>query len=87
MSNYHRHDDDLSIYFFYNDELILGDCGLYSHEEDDVDRKFIRSYKAHCVPFVKDALPRRRREDLSEQPLSIKKLRASTNLLVVCLGS
>ncbi len=51
-SNYHRHDDDMMIYVYYDGEVVFGDGGLYKHDENDEKRKFLRSIWAHSVPFV-----------------------------------
>lgn len=51
-SNYHRHDDDLSIVFFYDGNIIFGDGGLYNHNEKDEKRIFIRSPLAHSMPTL-----------------------------------
>lgn len=53
LSNYHRHDDDLMIYLWFDGEVILGDGGLYSHNEKCELRKFFRSHFAHNVPFIR----------------------------------
>ncbi|CAM3611541.1 heparinase II/III family protein [Halomonas lysinitropha] len=66
-SNYHRHDDDLSIYLYYNGRTLLGDGGLGSHNENDPKRKQLRSYKSHNVPYVK-SLAVRNREQLNRPP-------------------
>lgn len=55
LSNYHRHDDDCSIFLMINGEIVLSDGGLYSHEEKDEDRIFVRSIYAHNVPVVEGA--------------------------------
>lgn len=52
LSHYHRHDDDLSIYWQIGDQLILGDGGLYSHNEKDPKRIFLRSPLAHNTVYV-----------------------------------
>lgn len=57
-SNYHRHDDDLMIYLWCNGETVLGDGGLYSHNEKSKIRKFIRSSLAHSVPFSSGIIER-----------------------------
>ena len=51
-SNYHRHDDDMMIFAFYNGEVVLGDGGLFNHQEKDEKRKLLRSCFSHSVPFV-----------------------------------
>lgn len=51
MSNYHRHDDDLSFYLFYDDEVIFGDGGLGYYQEKDERRIFLRSPQAHNTVF------------------------------------
>lgn len=53
-SNYHRHDDDLSVYIYYNGVTVLGDGGLGSHNEKDAKRKQLRSYSAHNVPYLEN---------------------------------
>lgn len=63
FSNYHRHDDDLMIYVFYNGEVALGDGGLLNHNEKDEKRKFLRSHLAHSVPYLAKK-PIRNREAL-----------------------
>lgn len=50
-SNYHRHDDDLSIHLWVDGSVILGDGGLLSHNELNSDRKLLRSFKSHNVPY------------------------------------
>ncbi|MGA4494157.1 heparinase II/III family protein [Vreelandella venusta] len=51
-SNYHRHDDDMMIYLFYDGEVVLGDGGLYKHQESDHRRKYLRSHFSHSVPYI-----------------------------------
>lgn len=64
LSNYHRHDDDMMIYLFYDGEVVFGDGGLFNHQEKDSKRKNIRSYRSHCVPYI-DSLAIRDRRNLS----------------------
>ncbi|MBB3192208.1 heparinase II/III family protein [Halomonas cerina] len=52
LSNYHRHDDDLSIHLYFDDKIILGDGGLGSHNEKDKKRIFLRSNLSHNVPYI-----------------------------------
>ena len=52
-SNYHRHDDDLMLYLWCNGDVLLGDAGLFTHDERSNVRKFMRSHLAHSVPFIK----------------------------------
>lgn len=59
LSSYHRHDDDLAIHWYVNDEVIIGDSGLFSHEEKEHKRKYLRSHFAHSVPFVTNITPER----------------------------
>lgn len=66
-SNYHRHDDDLSIYLYYNNRTLLGDGGLGSHNENDPKRKLLRSFKSHNVPYVEGSAVRNR-EQLKSSP-------------------
>lgn len=65
-SNYHRHDDDLMIYLFYDGQVVLGDGGLYKHLEKDEKRIHLRSYLSHSVPYIsrkairkKESVPRK----------------------------
>lgn len=58
-SHYHRHDDDLSIFLYYDGRVILGDGGLGSHNEKDPRRIFLRSAKSHNVPYIVDVDPNR----------------------------
>ncbi|MGP9534328.1 MULTISPECIES: heparinase II/III family protein [unclassified Halomonas] len=51
-SNYHRHDDDMMVYIVYNNKVVLGDGGLFSHQEKDDRRKLLRSYLSHSVPYI-----------------------------------
>lgn len=51
-SNYHRHDDDLSLHLFYDKYVLLADGGLGSHSEKDEKRIELRSYKVHNAPFL-----------------------------------
>lgn len=57
LSNYHRHDDDLSLHLFFDNVTVLGDGGLGSHNEKDEKRKILRSNIAHNVPYVMDITP------------------------------
>ncbi|OZO45875.1 hypothetical protein CGU37_27005, partial [Pseudomonas fluorescens] len=40
-SNYHRHDDDLMLYVFYDGKVVLDDGGLLSHAEAQPERIFL----------------------------------------------
>lgn len=51
-SNYHRHDDDLMVYLYYDGEVVLGDGGLFNHQEKDIKRKLLRSHLSHSTPFL-----------------------------------
>jgi hypothetical protein len=66
-SNYHRHDDDLMLYLWCNGDVLLGDAGLFTHDERSSVRKFMRSHLAHSVPFIKGK-PVRDRGSLLQQP-------------------
>lgn len=50
-SHYHRHDDDLSIFLYYDGQVLLGDGGLGGHDEKDPRRILLRGAKSHNVPF------------------------------------
>jgi hypothetical protein len=51
LSNYHRHDDSLSIHLAIDGVVVLGDVGLYNHNEYQSERIFARSVYAHCCFF------------------------------------
>ncbi|AFO48880.1 heparinase II/III family protein [Pseudomonas putida] len=57
LSNYHRHDDDLSVHLYYDGKVVLGDGGLGSHNEKDPRRIALRSKAAHNVPHFLGAEP------------------------------
>lgn len=59
-SNYHRHDDDLMLYVFYDGETVFGDAGLLNHNERDPRRVFVRSHFAHSLPYVNKTAIRKR---------------------------
>lgn len=48
-SNYHRHDDDLSITLYGYGEDWLVDGGIYKYHERDINRKYIRSHLSHNI--------------------------------------
>lgn len=54
FSNYHRHDDDLMIFLWSNGDVVLGDGGLYSHNEKHEIRRFLRSHLAHTTVYIKE---------------------------------
>lgn len=68
LSSYHRHDDDLSIHWYVNNEVIVGDSGLLSHEEKEFKRMYMRSHFAHSVPFIKNIIPERTPSLLKSAP-------------------
>lgn len=70
-SNYHRHDDDLMIYFYYDGDTLLGDGGLGSHNEQDPRRKQLRSYACHNVPFIAKKATRKREHRKSSPSIII----------------
>lgn len=72
FSDYHRHDDDLMLFVFYDGEVVLGDAGLYSHEEGDVIRKFCRSYCAHSIPFINNEAARSFRNLKATPKINVK---------------
>lgn len=55
LSNYHRHDDDLSVTLYAYGEDWLIDGGIYKYIERDPHRKYIRSYNAHNITAPKNA--------------------------------
>jgi hypothetical protein len=67
-SNYHRHDDDMMIYLYYDGEVVLGDGGLYKHQEKNDKRKVLRSYLSHNVPFIDGLNAIRQKEKLDQKP-------------------
>jgi hypothetical protein len=66
-TNYHRHDDDLMLYFFYDGEVVLGDGGLYKLDESDPVRQYLRSPWAHSLP-IREAVPVRDVNKLLHRP-------------------
>lgn len=57
ISQYHRHDDDLSVHLYFDGHTLLGDGGLGSHNESDPQRILLRSGLAHNVPYIVDHQP------------------------------
>lgn len=53
MSDYHRHDDDLSLSFWWGSDWFV-DGGTYSYIEGDPVRRYLRSKWAHNVVVVDD---------------------------------
>lgn len=51
ISNYHRHDDDLSFTLFYDNEEWFVDGGLYEYAEGDQFRKYLRSHFSHNLTY------------------------------------
>lgn len=73
FSNYHRQDDDLSIYWVVGSKVLLDDAGLYSHNETDAVRVYARSSYAHCTVAVSGSSPTRTNRTSAEPaPLQIK---------------
>ena len=68
-SQYHRHDDDLSIFLFYDGEEVLTDGGLGSHNEKDARRIKLRSGKAHNTPYIQGRDAERRMAKLKQKPV------------------
>lgn len=67
-SDYHRHDDDLSIHLYYDGEVIFGDGGLGFYQENDEKRLFLRSAEAHTSTYVKQRVAIRKRKLLASTP-------------------
>ncbi|WP_447831763.1 heparinase II/III domain-containing protein [Aeromonas salmonicida] len=84
-SDYHRHDDDMMIYLFYNGEVVLGDGGLYKHHEKDELRKYLRTHLAHSVPFI-DGIALRKKSELSEPPTITISEKTSFQMTSVMFG-
>lgn len=70
FSNYHRHDDDLMLYVFYDGKVVFGDGGLLNHNEKDPKRVFLRSHFAHSAPYINQKVIRNRASLI--EPPSIK---------------
>lgn len=49
LSNYHRHDDDMSFVLFYKGKDWIIDGGLYKHSRTDPYRIYLRSANAHNI--------------------------------------
>ncbi len=71
-SNYHRHDDDMMIYLYYDGKVVLGDGGLYCHQETDDKRKHLRSYLSHSVPYLSNKAIRDKNKS-PEKPISYRR--------------
>lgn len=52
LSRYHRQDDDLNVLLHAFGEDWLIDSGLYNHNQKDPIRVYMRSVKAHNVPYI-----------------------------------
>jgi len=65
LSNYHRHDDDLSVTLYGYKEDWLVDGGIYKYDTRDLHRKYIRSHHSHNLTSPVDAIVHR---DLSARP-------------------
>lgn len=52
LSKYHRQDDDLNILIHAYGEDWLIDSGLYNHNQRDPIRIYMRSVRAHNVPYI-----------------------------------
>ena len=62
----------MMIYLFYDNQIVLGDGGLYNFQEQDLRRKKIRSYLSHSVPYLEhDAI--RNKDLLSTEPMIVNK--------------
>lgn len=72
-SNYHRHDDDMMIYLFYNGEVVLGDGGLYKHQEKDAKRMLLRSHMSHSVPFLEGKAIRNKKDLIGPPVIEVEK--------------
>ena len=68
FTNYHRHDDDLSVHLYFNDELVFGDAGLFSYNEKDPKRLFVRSARGHCTFYPVNEKPARNLRALTKSP-------------------
>lgn len=51
LSDYHRHNDDLSVHLAVGDAVFFGDAGLYSHNQMDLGRRYAKSAWAHTTVF------------------------------------
>src|SRR5690606_29061059 len=72
-SAYHRHDDDLAIFLYYDGEILLGDGGLGSHMETDERRIILRSAKSHSTCYVESLKAERRVSHLPQRPKTMLK--------------
>ena len=70
-SNYHRHDDDMMLFLYYDGKTVFGDGGLFNHQENDVRRKNLRSFMAHSVPYI-SAAAIRNKDLLVEKPTILR---------------
>ncbi|MGS3142440.1 heparinase II/III family protein [Aeromonas sanarellii] len=79
-SVYHRHDDDLSIHLYYNEEIVLGDGGLGFYQEKDERRIFLRSSASHSTIVIPDSTPVRDNFKLKNPP----KMWVDGNIITAC---
>lgn len=82
ISSYHRQDDDLNVLVHGFGEDWLIDSGLYSHNETDPVRIYMRSPSAHNVPLLK-GLPTRRTVAEENEPFITEVADPSARLSVV----
>lgn len=69
LSDYHRHNDDLSIHLTKGNTVIFGDGGLYSHNQADIGRQYAKSAWAHSTTFpVRNAQDRVKHKSLIKYP-------------------
>lgn len=71
LSPYHRQDDDLNILLSGMGEDWLIDSGLYSHNQKDLVRIYMRSARAHNVPIFDNIPIIRSYEELKDKDISI----------------
>lgn len=57
---YHRHDDDTTFTLYGMGEEWITDGGLFSYQEKDPLRLFLRSHEAHSISYPEGVIPVRR---------------------------
>lgn len=72
LSDYHRHNDDLSIHLTKGNCVVFGDGGLYSHNKNDVGRQYAKSAWAHSTFFPTELAEKKIKRNRLMQPPELR---------------
>lgn len=72
LSDYHRHDDDLLIHLFYDNEVVFGDGGIGFYQESDYKRVLLRSSCSHSTVIPQNKTAIRKCAQLERLPSIIR---------------